>query len=417
LRILVISPQLPFPPITGGKKGIYCLLREIAGRGHHVHLSCLLEEDELSFVTELEKSFTVDAVVHPRKPSITGALASMPSRIPYQVSRFHDEKLLECCRKRLRSESFDIIQLEGIHAAYYGMALQADFDIPTVMRVHDVLSLGMSRRLQHTRNPFMKVWLSFDRRRVRAFEKEAFSSVACNLTVSECEQRHVVTVAPNTCAVVASVGVDLDEFVPQNVREDPRSVLWIGAMNHSANIDSFWWFYHEIVPLIVKRNNDVRIRVVGTAMPNSIQTLSDPNVEILGFVPDVREVLARSEVCVVPLRVGSGVRLKILEMFAMKRAVVSTTVGAEGLQAEDGTHLLIADSPKDFADGVLRLLNDSRLRKHLGETAHRYASAHFGWNKAADQCEAVYRKLVSERSHSNHPQSTIVTKLHHGRHR
>ena len=402
MNILVISPQLPFPPITGGKKGIYCLLREIAGRGHRIHVSCLLEEDELPFVPELEKSFTVDAVVRPRAPSVVGALASMVSRIPYQVSRFHDEKLLERCRQRLHSEPFDIIQLEGIHAAYYGLALGSDFDVPIVMRVHDVLSLGMSRRLQYTRNPIMKLWLSFDRRRVRAHEKVAFSGVACNLTVSEFEQHHVMGIAPDACSIVAPAGVDLDEFVPRIVKEDPHSVLWIGAMNHAPNIDSFWWFYHDIVPLIVRSHKNVRIRVVGTAMPTSIRSLSDPNVEILGFVPDVREVLARSEVCVVPLRMGSGVRLKILEMFAMERAVVSTTVGAEGLRAEDGRHLLIADSPKDFADSVLRLLRDSRLRRYLGESARNHASAHFGWDKVADQFEAVYNKLINGRTNANH---------------
>ncbi len=403
MNILVISPQLPFPPITGGKKGIYCLLREIAGRGHRIHVSCLLEEDELPFVPELEKSFTVDAVVRPRAPSVVGALASMASHIPYQVNRFHDKKLLERCRRRLHSEPFDIIQLEGIHAAYYGLALGSDFDVPIVMRVHDVLSLGMSRRMQHTRNPLMKIWLSFDRGRVRAYEKMAFSSVACNLTVSECEQQHVLSVAPNARTVVASAGVDLDEYAPRNVQEDPHSVLWIGAMNHAPNIDSFWWFYHDIVPLIVRSHKNVRIRVVGTAMPTSIRSLSDPNVEILGFVPDVREVLARSEVCVVPLRMGSGVRLKILEMFAMERAVVSTTVGAEGLRAEDGRHLLIADSPKDFADSVLRLRGDSQLRRHLGESARNHASSYFGWDTVADQFEAVYRKLISGRTNAKHP--------------
>lgn len=396
MRIIDICPQLPFPLVTGGKQSIYYALKSLAKRGHFIHLACLMEGGDGMWVSELEKTFSIHVVASKQKPTVVGALASLTRRTPYQVSRFHEPKLLEDCRELLRTSAFDIVQAEGIHAAYYALALGEEFGIPSVLRIHDVMSLNMARVIRHTRNPAMRLWLAFDVQRVRRYERNAYVRAGISLPVSDAERNVLLKISPGARCDVIPPGIDLDEFAPQGLDEMPNTVLWVGALGHAPNRDSFWWFYKEIVPLVIDRYPDVRIQVAGTGMPEGIQSLRHPNVEVLGLVADIRQAMARAQVCVVPLRIGSGVRIKLLEMFAMGRAVVSTSVGAEGLGVTHDEHLLIADTPEQFAKEVVGLLRDNARRARLGAEARAHVTRQYSWERVADLFEAVYRSLVSD---------------------
>ena len=329
MRILDISPSLPYPLTDGGRRAVFYSLRSLVKRGHSVHMICLADVQNLASVLELEKFFTVDVIPNSSRPSAFGALASVTSRAPYQVSRFHNPAALARARRLLESSKFDVLQAEGIHAAYYADVLGHQFQIPTVLRFQDLMSVKMRRDLENADNMVMKWWLMFDLRRLYAYEKSSCTHVSCNLMISEIERDLMVDAVPNARFEYVPTGVDLDEFVMKPRIEDPLSVLWLGALFWPPNRDSFWWFYNEIVPHIVKKHPSVKIKVAGSGTPPDILALRHPNVEVLGFVQDIRELISRSQVCVVPLRVGSGVRVKLLEMFALGRAVVSTTVGAE----------------------------------------------------------------------------------------
>jgi len=397
MRILDISPRFPYPLIDGGRRGIYYPLRALVRRGHTVHLASLTGEEDPASVNEVSKVFAVDVVVSQKKPSMCGAFISLRRSTPYQVSRFHNQELLDRARSLLHSLSYDIIQVEGIHAAYYARLLGPEHDIPTVMRLHDMLSLNLARSIEYTANPLMKLWLRYDGRRLQEYEKASYERIGSNLVISDVERDLVLAVAPNARCDVIPAGVDLDEFEPGQAREDFRSILWLGSLHWAANRKSFWWFYREIVPLIIKGYPDAKIRVAGTGTPPEVFAVRHPNVEILGFVQDVRGLMACSQVCVVPLQVGSGVRIKLLEMFAMRRAVVSTTVGAEGLCVTDGEQALIADSPEAFAESVGRLIEDATLRERLGRKARQHVEQHYTWDKIAGKIEEVYRSLCSRR--------------------
>jgi glycosyltransferase involved in cell wall biosynthesis len=396
MRILDITPRFPYPLTDGGRRGIYYPLRALARRGHTVHIASLVESVDPASVRELQKIFGVDLVVNARRPTAEGALASLAGRTPYQISRFHNKQLLRRAEDILSSTAFDILHVEGIHAAWYAHLLGPGFHVPTVMRLHDMLSLSMARSIEHAGDPFMKLWLRFDSRRVRSYERYSFPRVGCILTVSEAERDLVLRVSPDARCVCAPAGVDLEEFTPLECAEDPGSVLWLGALHWAPNKHSFWWFYNDIVPQLVRRHPDVRIKVAGTGAPPEILSLRHPNVEVFGFVPDVRQIMARSQVCVVPLKVGSGVRVKLLEMFAMRKAVVSTTVGAEGLGVEDGQQALIADSSSGFTDRIALLLEDAPLRERLGRSAREHVERHFSWDMIAGMYEVVYRSLLPD---------------------
>ena len=148
------------------------------------------------------------------------------------------------------------------------------------------------------------------------------------------------------------------------------------------------------MPHLVRRVPDVKIHIVGSKPPKEILNVRHPNVQIHGFVPDISEALRRAAVCVVPLQVGSGIRVKLLEMFAMRKAVVSTSIGAEGLHIENGKQLLLADTPESFAEAVARLLGNAQLRKTLAENARRHVQDSYTWEKMGPLYEEAYRRAI-----------------------
>jgi glycosyltransferase involved in cell wall biosynthesis len=165
-------------------------------------------------------------------------------------------------------------------------------------------------------------------------------------------------------------------------------------MNYGPNSDGVLWFYNAVLPLIRRQTPDLQFWVVGSNPPPAIAELNeDPNVMVTGFVEDVRPYLADGAVIVVPLRLGSGTRLKILDAWAMEKAIVSTRLGAEGLQATHGEDILLADEPDRFAECVLSLLVDGEKRSRLGKAGRRLAESTYGWSAIAPKLDQVYESL------------------------
>jgi glycosyltransferase involved in cell wall biosynthesis len=185
--------------------------------------------------------------------------------------------------------------------------------------------------------------------------------------------------------------VDTDYFRPSGaVAQEPSDLVFTGSMDWMPNEDGILWFVDEILPRIHERRPEATLTVVGRNPPPRIAALAgrDPRLRVTGTVPDVRPYLERASVFVVPLRVGGGTRLKVYEALAMERALVSTTIGAEGLPVTDGRHLLLADEPAAFARAVLGLLDDPARCRVLGADGAAFVRQHFGWDRVADEFAA-----------------------------
>ena len=401
MRVLIVCPLLPYPLTDGGRKGVYYPIKYLTARGHQIHLACLTAEYDTNAVAEMKKFCNVDVVVAPKDPTLFGVLKGLFSTTPYELSRFHNVELLKRIQKLIAANSFDIVQVEGIHSAFYGLEILKATDIPVVMRVHNVHSRNLVRLIDQTMNPILKTYLRYESRKIENYEIRQSPEFDLNLCVSGVDQEVVLSQNPRNQCTVVPAGVDLSEFCPGSSEEEEAcSVLWLGGLQWLPNQDSFWWFYKEIVPRIVALETKARISVVGSNAPRSILELQHPNVNILGFVPDVERVLRRAQVCVVPLRAGSGIRLKLLEMFATQKAVVSTSVGCEGLDVKDDEHLLVADTPEDFSDAVIRLLGDANLRQRLSTNALEHVRRHYSWERIAEMYEQAFLSLLGNSAHT-----------------
>jgi glycosyltransferase involved in cell wall biosynthesis len=401
MRILIISPSFPYPLIDGGRKGVFYMTKSLAERGNDVHLACLTRRNDPDASARVAEHCTLHEVEAPQGSHFPGALRSLFSSASYDLSRYWNATLLAKIRGLLSTVSFDIVQAEGPHVYWYGVKIRREFNIPTVGRPSSLQHVNISRLADMTRNPFAKAFLRLEAEKVRRVEAEQGAFLDLTITISEADAEILRSQNPNIRCAVVPVGVNLDELTPGSHEPTPRTVLWMGSLGWPPNQDSFWWFYREIVPLIVARVPDVRILVAGSNPPTDIMAVRDPHVTILGFVPNVRDCVLDAEVCVVPLQVGSGIRLKLLEMFSLKKAIVSTSIGCEGLGVKDGRELLVADTPTTFADGVARVLADSNLRRRLGESGRAFVVDHYGWDKIAERYESTYRDVIHHFHHTS----------------
>jgi len=178
------------------------------------------------------------------------------------------------------------------------------------------------------------------------------------------------------------------------VPPDGRTLVYFGLLSYVPNVDGVTYFVRDIWPRIAESHPEARCKIIGGQPPPSILALAGPRIELTGFVSDLRPHLAAAAAVVVPLRLGGGTRLKIVEAMAMGKAIVSTTVGAEGIEAVPGRDLLVEDEPVAFADAVNRLLAEPDLAARIGQSARQLAVERYAWSKAARVLEGFYRRIL-----------------------
>lgn len=190
-------------------------------------------------------------------------------------------------------------------------------------------------------------------------------------------------------------GVDVAYFLPADEPEDPEAIVFTGLMKYRPNVDAAVYFVRDVLPKILATRPNAMFYIVGGEPPEEVKALAGKNVVVTGRVPDVRPYVRRAAVFVVPLRMGSGTRLKVLEGLAMNKAMVSTSLGCEGIDVENGKHLLIADDPGTFAAAVLRVMSDRQLARQLSSEGRDLVNRSYRWETIVNELEGVHRAVLS----------------------
>lgn len=202
----------------------------------------------------------------------------------------------------------------------------------------------------------------------------------------------------------------MEYFQPATVAETPNSLVFTGSMDWLPNEDGILYFADAIFPLIKQQCPEISLEVVGRKPSRKLQSLAeaDRRIRLTGWVDDIRPFLARGSICVVPLRIGGGTRLKIFEAMAMGKAVVSTTVGAEGLPVESGANVILADAPKDFAESVISLLRDPNQRKRLGAAARTLVEEKYSWRSVAESFARTLQEVIAQTAVQRSAQESVA---------
>ncbi len=416
MRILMLTPQLPYPPRQGTTIRNFNLIVQLAAR-HEVHLLTFVEHQErLAAAAPLhERCASVQTVVAPQRRLSTRLRDLLLSPHPDMALRLRSPAFQRALGDVAARHAFDVIQVEGIELAQYALWLRghrppglprlplpfpADRSPLLVFDDHNAEYVLQQRAFEtDLRQP--RRWIgaaySFVQwRRLRRYEARICRLADRVVAVSEADRRALRALLPGLPVTVAPNGVDVAYYGayqpdPAACPVGDHALVYVGKMDFRPNVDAVLWFADEILPLIRSQSPQATFYVVGSnPHPRLARLAGQPGIVVTGSVPDVRAYVAAAAVAVVPLRMGGGTRLKVLEAMTMRRAVVSTSVGAEGLGATPGQQLLIADAPPAFAGAVVELLRDPPRRAALGQAACAFAAARFDWATIVPKIEAVY---------------------------
>lgn len=398
MKILWVKAGGLLPPDTGGKIRSYQILKELARR-NDVTLCLFYAAEQKDRHGELESQFArvirwqvklSDRGSWIERAKYAGNLLTLR---PYSVARFFRSEVLDGLRRLLEQEEFDIIVCDFVLAA---PVIPWTSHIPKVIFTHNVEARIWKRHFEVARNPIWKaVWWREYWTTVR-MERDYSEAADHVLTVSEADRQYFCQFADSSRVTAIPTGVDLDYFQPRPRREQPHHLVFTGSMDYLPNEDAVLYFAKQILPGIRKAVPGVVFWVVGRNPSARVRELAarDAAVRVTGSVEDIRPYIAQGSVYVVPIRVGSGTRLKIFEAMAMAKAIVSTTVGAEGLPVRNGEDIVLEDDPEGFAQSVIRLLRDDFARRQLGEAARRLVSRRYSWAHVAAECESVFAKVI-----------------------
>jgi sugar transferase (PEP-CTERM/EpsH1 system associated) len=382
LRILTVAARPFYPANTGGRIRSSEIFERLS-RLHHVTILCFRTAEDLPEHVERMRACCAELEVvewrETRKftPRFYGELAaSLASPLPYTVRKYRSAGMRRRIRARLATSTYDLLLCDFLQPAVNCIG---DGFAPKVLFQHNVEAVIQARHARHAGNRLARAYLRIEAAKLARFERRASRAFDRCIMVSDEDCRTMQARYGAVNAVSIPTGVDADYFHAAADVPEPE-IVFVGSMDWLPNQDAVDYFVGEILPRI-RRVVPATFTIVGRDPPAAVQRhAANPHIRVTGTVPDVRPFVARAQVVVVPLRVGGGTRIKIFEAMAMKKAVVSTSVGAEGLPVVDRQDVLLADDPSAFADRVVELLREPDLRRRIAAAGRDLVSSRFTWD-------------------------------------
>jgi glycosyltransferase involved in cell wall biosynthesis len=411
LVVAVLDEELPYPPDSGKRIRSFNLVKRLA-RHHRIiyvsHRGRTLEETTVAEANLRDNGIDVVVVDRP-VPLNTGPAfyarlaANLISPLPYSVQR-HCTKRMRAAVRRLNAEgTIDLWQVEWTP---YAQNLRRLVDAPWVVMAHNIESQIWQRYHETERNPLKNWYIGRQLRKYLDFEQKTFEEADRVIVVSDPDAELAHRLYGTTRLEVVSNGVDVDYFRPSNEPRDPKTILFLGALFWRPNLDAVQIMVREVFPRVLAGDADAKLQIVGREPPAwlSRELAGCPNVTLHPSVPDVRPFLRQCGLLAVPMRVGGGSRLKILEALSCGCPVVSTLVGSEGLDLMPGRHYVAVEEISEMAPAILRCMREPFQASEIANSGRSRVLEQYSWDPLAERLGAIWeavgsRVRASERDH------------------
>lgn len=404
MRILWLKTELLHPIDKGARIRTYHMLRALV-RHHHITYLTLDDGNAAPDAVERASEYATEVVRVPfdpaarRSPRFFAELAwTLGSPLPYALWKYRTQPFRRALQNQVDSGAFDVVVCDFLSPA---VNIAGRLPVPMVLFQHNVEAEIWRRHAETARRPWTRGYFGLQWRRMERFEKAACRRFDLVVAVSEVDANLMRSSYGVERLVTVPTGVDADYYRPSGQEAvDPHHIVFVGSMDWMPNEDGVLFFTREVWPGLKRALPQATLTVVGRKPPSRVRALAEefPGVIVTGSVPDVRPYLERAGLVVVPLRVGSGTRLKIYEALAMERPVVSTRIGAEGLPLVDGEHIALADSAAELTRRCLALLEDRAAARRLGRNGAAFVRSRFGWDQVAVQFAAHCAAVANARA-------------------
>lgn len=396
MKILMLTPYLPFPLMSGGQTRSYNLIKNLS-KTHEITLFSLIKDDsERKNIPELSKYCKKVRVFNrPPKPwTLTNILRTGFSSYPFLVIRNLATKQSQAIEEELSSNKYDLIHAE----TFYVMPHIPKTNIPILLVEQTIEYLVYKHYVEEQAPKLLIPLLAIDVMKLKFWETHFWRHAKKVVAMSDSDRNQMKKLCPGLSIDIVPNGIDMEYFLgKKRESEGPQRVLYVGNFTWLQNIEAVELLVDKVWPRIKKEVANVKLWIVGMHMTEYIKSLRNEDVDVSEGMPDIRDAYRKSAVLVTPIKGPGGTRLKILEAMASALPVVTTSVGAEGLGVEDGKEALIKDNLEDLVESAIQVLKNSALATKLGATGRKFVEQNYTWNVSAEKLDRIYRELVYEK--------------------
>lgn len=394
MKVLMLTPYLPYPLVSGGQIRTYNLLKHLSKHHDITLFSLIKDESERVHLTELKKYCKkIELFKRTKNPFVLrNILLAGFSPYPFVVTRNLPLGMRKAVEEELMRSKYDLIHAE----TFYMMPNIPATNIPIILAEQTIEYLGYQDYMNKA-NPFLKPILAIDITKIKYWERYFWKKADKLITMSEEDKNFIEKeLGSITNTSVVANGVDLEFFsaVKKKLPKDP-TVLFVGTFKWLPNIEAVDEIIKKIWPLIRQKLPSAKLKIVGFSPTDKIKAYAkDPTIEVLGGIDDIREAFASSHALLAPIRSGKGTRYKVLEAMITGTPVVATTLAAEGLDLKNGRDVLIADTAQGLAEATVKLLKDPSLQKALSQAGQKVVRHGYSWDTIAESLDKVYKEFI-----------------------
>ncbi len=397
MKILQISPQVPLPLDDGGRLGIYGITKSLAERGHEIHFVCYRKNIEQTWAEKELRKICIPYILNVQTDDkLFSVLLNFFSPVPYNISKFIRKEMEEFLIEFLKKNKVDLVHIDHLHLGWTIDVIRRYSNAPVILREHNFETNIMRRFSGQASNPVVKLYSGIQLNKIIRYEPLFCQKFDKCIMITKKDEQELLTLNHKIKTAVIPAGVE-DFLIEKkiNTNKIPYSLFHIGSLEWLPNYDGLKWFLEKILPPIVKSLPQVKLYIYGKASDKIFipKSLSD-NVIVEGYVEDIWQAVSDKQLAIVPLRIGSGIRLKILEMLAQGINIISTSVGKEGIDVIDKEHLLVADSADEFLIKTTNFFQDAYKRGDISRNARSLVAKKYSWKIIGELFEKEYCSLI-----------------------
>ena len=400
MNILMLCNKSPYPPSEGGPMAMNSIVNGLIEAGHKVKILAVNSEKYHIKKEDIPQSYRdktgIELVDVDLKIKPIEALKNLFSDKSYHVERFISEEFREKLIKILKKDRYDIVQLEMIYMAPYIETIRANSKALIVLRAHNVEHLIWDRIAKKTSFLPKKWYLNHLVRTLRNYELNAINKVD---GIAAITYRDAAFFRGETAVPVIDVpfGVNPDDFTPNYEINKQPTLYHIGSMNWMPNEEGIKWFLKKVWDKLQEREPNIKLNLAGRHMPKWLMNLKKNNVKVWGEVPDAKEFIKNNDIAIVPLLSGSGIRIKIIESMAMGKTVITTMIGAEGIQYSEYNNIIIADNPTKIVETICRITKEPEELMRIGKNARKLIEDIYDNKKIIERLLIFYDEISKEK--------------------
>ncbi|MCX6290977.1 MAG: glycosyltransferase [Bacteroidetes bacterium] len=399
MKILQLCHRIPFPPVDGGNIAMYNLSKSLATNGNVVKILALNTLKHFVDTDALPEHFKTathaEGITTDTSVRFFPAFLNLFSDESYNITRFYNKRFEERLTEILKAETYDIIQLESLFMMPYLSCARKNSKAKVVMRAHNVEHIIWERLHHSEKNIFKKWYLQILARRLKKFERFHLHTLDAVLPITADDETAFRKIGCTVPMHITPLGIDTEDYPVNDPQEAEWCLFHLGSMDWMPNLEAVEWFLGNCWEKIHNEFPSLKLYLAGRGFPKHLMEAGYANVVCEGEISDSNKYMASKQIMVVPLLSGSGMRVKIIQGMALGKTIISTTIGAEGIQYTHGENILIADTPDQYMQAVKKCMEDKNFASQTGKAARKLVAEKYSNDVIGKSVTEFYRKLIS----------------------